>query len=136
MGGNCPLAPPCSYPSDIISELYSTADVFCDCNHAAIGCKRLHIFCMDHDTNICLKTGECITYDNETANLGWCPYYPKHLAKGRYCSAPLKVHLKLPVNLTQLTNYFCGDYNREGPLCSKCIRLDMVLLCMPLALCV
>ena len=103
-----------------LSSNNCTTSVLCGCNSASSHCHRLHAFCLEHDTNVCLKTGECITYDNETANMGWCPYYPKHLAKGRYCSAPLKVHLKLPVNLTQLTNYFCGDYNREGPLCSKC----------------
>ena len=30
------------------------------------------------------------------------------------------MYQKLPANFTQLTKFFCGDYNREGPLCSKC----------------
>ena len=104
-----------------LSSNNCTTSAFCGCSRSASShCHRLHIFCLEHDTNVCLKTGECITYDNETANMGWCPYYPRQLPAGNYCTVPLKVHQKLPVNLTQLTKFFCGDYNREGPLCSKC----------------
>ena len=103
-----------------ISSQNCTSDVFCECNGGRLDCHRLDIFCMKHENDVCLKTGECITYDDEIASTGLCPYYPKHLGWAGYCSVPLKVYHKLPVNLTELTSYFCRDYNREGPLCSKC----------------
>ena len=82
--------------------------------YSVYNCKR----CM------CLKTRQCITYNNETATtiIGPYPYliYPKHLNLGGYCSVPLKVYQRLPENLTELTSYFCEDFNREGPLCSQC----------------
>ena len=99
-----------------ISSQNCTSDVFCECNGGRLDCHRLDIFCMKHENDVCLKTGECITYDDEIASTGLCPYYPKHLGWAGYCSVPLKVYQKLPVNLTELTSYFCRDYNREGPL--------------------
>ena len=103
-----------------LSPQNCATDVFCECNGGRLDCHRLDIFCMEHENDVCLKTGECITYENETVSMGLCPYYPRHLGWADYCSVPLKVYQKLPVNFSELTSYFCGDYNREGPLCSKC----------------
>ena len=105
-----------------MSSRNCTTNVFCSCQGVRHLCHRLDTFCRQYKKVdiVCLKTGECITYENETAMMGLCPYYPKHLSWGDYCSVPLKVYQKLPANLTQLTKFFCRDYNREGPLCSKC----------------
>ena len=98
-----------------------TPSVFCTCGHHHFeACSTLDIICLQYQNRVCLKTGQCITYDNETATMGHCPYYAKHLVSTEYCSAPLKVYQKLPPNLTELTSYFCEDFNREGPLCSQC----------------
>ena len=105
-----------------MSSRNCTTNIFCSCQVVRHLCHRLDTFCRQYKKVdiVCLKTGECITYENETAMMGLCPYYPKHLSWGDYCSVPLKVYQKLPANLTQLTKFFCRDYNREGSLCSKC----------------
>ena len=53
--------------------------------------------------------------------MGWCPYYPRQLPAGNYCTAPLKVHQKtVSKSYSAGEFFFCGNCNREGPLCSKC----------------
>ena len=53
--------------------------------------------------------------------MGWCPYYPRQLPAGNYCTVPLKVHQKtVSKSYSAGEFFFCGNCNREGPLCSKC----------------
>ena len=65
-----------------MSSWNCTTAVFCSCQSGRHLCHdRLDVFCRQYKKVdiVCLKTGECITYENETAMMGLCPYYPKHL---------------------------------------------------------
>ena len=81
------------------------------------------------NTKLCIKgyrdevfiqAGICVTqFDSSNLTVaGLCPYYLKHVRKfigSNYISFPANMFL------TELTNFSCGAYNREGRLCAKCI---------------
>lgn len=62
-----------------------------------------------------LTHGYCMTYDNNTGetHLGKCPYTQFNRYNGSWCK-------ELPRNPNDLTSTMCGQWNRQGYLCSQC----------------
>lgn len=61
-----------------------------------------------------LAVGYCMTYDSISGDtvVGKCPYNTFHNI--------VDLYLPLPVNLSDLNNFVCGQFNREGQLCGDC----------------
>ena len=62
----------------------------------------------------------CITYDDVNyLQAGFCPYSPLNFT---FCRSPLQDYyeISLSTHLSELNNFMCGAYNREGLLCSEC----------------
>ena len=62
-------------------------------------------FCMTHDSN----TGETDT--------GRCPYT---IFSDQHKSLQEDGYIELPQNVSELNEFLCGSWNREGYLCSRC----------------
>ena len=89
-------------------------------------CDSLFGICVSEGCgNVCLETGYCVTQYNSSNELvfGLCPYFPKNLS---WCAhkggAMLSNYFAYPaeLSLTEMTDYTCGSYNRQGVLCSEC----------------
>ena len=65
-----------------------------------------------------LKLSFCMTYNCETniTGLGPCPYIRQYNTT-RYHD---QLYIRLPDNVSSLTEFMCGPLNREGELCGKC----------------
>ena len=63
--------------------------------------------------NVSLLMGNCMTYDNGTGrfNLASCPFKSRHESD---------VYTPLPRNVSELNDFICSPYNREGIVCSTC----------------
>ena len=87
-------------------------------------CNLFYGYCIHHNNdNVYVQAQYCIT-QSISSNLivgGLCPYFPTNLS---WCSAtaPISSYYSFParLSLTELTNFTCGRYNREGLLCGKC----------------
>ena len=68
----------------------------------------------------CVQAGMCMTYDDvKFLRAGFCPYHPHNTS---FCRPPLADYyeIRLSMTLSELDNFICGAYNREGQLCSRC----------------
>lgn len=74
----------------------------------------------DHlNQRVFLARGLCMTFDNETGStdVGKCPY----TIFQRYHKASVQNgYAELPTNVSDLNDFMCGIWNREGYLCSRC----------------
>ena len=66
-----------------------------------------------------LAEGKCTTFDNDTrkTDVGKCPYM---LFNRKYAKFSENGYIKLPENVSDLNQFMCGPWNREGYLCHKC----------------
>ena len=75
------------------------------------------------DKDACIMTGRCVTYNSNDplrrTAVGWCPYIP-HNAHWCHDFMTEFYAVSSERSLAELTNMTCGDYNREGLLCSSC----------------
>ena len=77
------------------------------------------VICDHLNQRVYLARGLCMTFDNETGSIdvGKCPYTlfaREHEAFSR------NGYVELPTNVSDLNDFMCGRWNREGYLCSKC----------------
>ena len=87
-------------------------------------CNQFLGICIRKDIKtVYVRARHCITQFNASNFVvsGFCPYFS---TKTSWCSGTewLPNYYSLParLSLTELTNFTCGEYNREGWLCSKC----------------
>ena len=87
-------------------------------------CNQLLGICMRKDIEtVYVRAEHCITQFNASNFVvgGFCPYFSTKIL---WCSGTksLTNYYSLParLSLTELTNFTCGEYNREGWLCGKC----------------
>ena len=91
------------------------------CKHKKI--VRESIILRGGDNDACIMTGQCVTYNSNDplrrTAVGWCPYIPKNVY---LCHDVLTEFYAVSSerSLAELTNMTCGEYNREGLLCSSC----------------
>ena len=85
-------------------------------------CNQLFGFCIHrNDETLSIQAEYCITQVNSSNMIavGLCPYYPSIL---KWCKGTTSTqnHYSFPARLsfTELTSFTCGEYNREGWLCS------------------
>ena len=78
-----------------------------------------YVVCNEDVHTVHLADGMCATFDNDTGKtvVGKCPYMifnrqHKYLLENGY--------IKLPKNVSDLNQFMCGPWNREGHLCHKC----------------
>lgn len=71
-----------------------------------------YLRCDQDNQKTTLRLSKCMTFDNYTTFVGECPLAPVENASLGY--------LHLPENLSDLNEFMCGRYNREGQLCGKC----------------
>ena len=66
-----------------------------------------------------LARGLCMTFDNRTGNtdVGKCPYT---IFDKQHEAPQGNGYIELPENVSDLNEFMCGLWNREGYLCSKC----------------
>ena len=71
---------------------------------------------------ISIRDCKCVTYDNDSCSilLGACPYGCGFKPKELIWSG--EVYHSLPNNLSEYNHLMCGQFNRESPVCSKCIK--------------
>ena len=83
---------------------------------------RRSIILYDRD-DACIISGRCVTYNSNDplrrTAVGWCPYIP-HNAHWCYDFMTEFYAVSSERSLAELTNMTCGEYNREGLLCSSC----------------
>ena len=89
---------------------YCASDGYCKCGespHEIIQC--------ENDNSLKILAGFCATYEYKTNTtlLGSCLYYSNR-------SEVLDLVGYYPSNGSQLTEAFCGKYNRQGSLCGSC----------------
>ena len=66
-----------------------------------------------------LSIGHCLTYDSERGAYEFkCPYFQ---LEGHKVSHVEPGYIKLPDNLSEITDYMCGPMNRKGVQCEECI---------------
>ena len=112
-----------SYNGDDHSENRMMSDISYNLTVYDI-CSLFHGYCIYHNNdNVYVQAQYCMTHFI-SSNLivgGLCPYFPTNLS---WCSAtaPISSYYSFParLSLTELTNFTCGRYNREGLLCGKC----------------
>ena len=102
------------------SELCPTLYTF-DTNSKTCVCHSLaeEIVCGQDIHLVHLVDGLCATFNNDTGQtvVGKCPYmlfsmhHEQHLENG---------YIELPENVSDLNQFMCGSWNREGHLCHKC----------------
>ena len=91
------------------------------CKHKKI--VRESIILCGGDNDACIMTGQCVTYNSNDplrrTAVGWCPYIPHNV---HWCHDVLTEFYAVSseCSLAELTNMTCGEYNREGLLCSSC----------------
>ena len=66
-----------------------------------------------------LARGLCMTFcnDTESIDVGKCPYT---LFEREHEALLQNGYIELPGNISELNDFMCGFWNREGYLCSKC----------------
>ena len=95
-------------------SLYDTTNNQCMCYDSPTAGL---VYCTDEGNF--LFYGFCMTYDeeNDIVSLSYCIYYEvdasHHIAKHGY--------IRLPNNISELSEYVCGPMNRKGRVCSECI---------------
>ena len=78
-----------------------------------------YVVCDEGVDTVHLKDGMCVTFDNDTGKIvvGKCPY----MAFNRQYEYLLENgYMELPENVSDLNQFMCGPWNREGHLCHKC----------------
>ena len=78
------------------------------------------IICDKDFHTVRLVNGMCTTFDNDTGKtvVGRCPYNMLFSRKHVYILE--NGYIKLPENISDLNQFMCGPWNREGHLCHKC----------------
>ena len=73
------------------------------------------IICNNLSKTASIQIGYCITYDNisEEVRVGSCP-------QGNFRKDYRKFYYTLPKQLSNLTEYTCGEFHSEGLLCGEC----------------
>ena len=79
--------------------------VQCSC-----GPKTDQIVCDPETCNTSIHVHNCITYDPVT----------RTQVAGKCFETITKLTTTLPANVSELTNFICGSFNREGQLCGEC----------------
>lgn len=77
------------------------------------------VICDRLSQRVYLARGLCMTYDNETGStdVGKCPYT---LFQREHEAFLQNGYAELPTNVSDLNEFMCGLWNREGYLCSQC----------------
>ena len=114
-------------PAPLVSHNRSDIESYEDmplkflCKHKTNVRDSIILHCGDID--VCIMTGRCVTYiSNDSLRrtaVGWCPYISHNV---HWCHDVMTEFYGLSSerSLAELTNMTCGDYNREGLLCSSC----------------
>ena len=86
----------------------NTSDQVCHCGDSVGG----QVVC-DKDLNVSVLMGYCMTYDAEPemAYLSACPFRLQH---------NYDIYTPVPRNVSQLNDFMCSPYNRQGMVCSEC----------------
>lgn len=73
------------------------------------------IVCNNLSKTASIQIGYCITYDNSTkeVRVGACP-------QANYRKDYRKFYYALPEDLSNLTEYMCGEFHSKGLLCGEC----------------
>ena len=73
------------------------------------------------DNVIYIRQCDCVTYDNDHCSvlLGTCPYGCGFMFNSSWSG---QAYNPLPKNLSEYNHEMCGRLNRDGQLCSKCIK--------------
>ena len=103
----------------IMSEINYNLPVYNICDNGQL----FGIFICRTHQNVYVLAEYCITQFNSSNVVvgGLCPYFPTKIS---WCTvmSPLSNYYSFParLSLTELTNFTCGKYNREGRLCGRC----------------
>ena len=84
-------------------------------------------YCVKADGFVCIRAGMCMTEPGLRTNssteiiaaAGFCPYFPH---QSTLCPSPLNGYYQIPLSLSdsELTNFTCNYYNRQGLMCCQC----------------
>jgi hypothetical protein len=88
-------------------------------NHCMCHNLKSWVICDHLSQKVYLARGLCMTFDNETGStdVGKCPYT---LFAREHKALLQNGYVELPTNVSDLNDFMCGIWNREGYLCSKC----------------
>ena len=97
-------------PPWFIPTLQANGTVTCTCGSEIEDIVR----CDQGNLQATLRFGNCMTFDTETNEtfVGSCP-----LSQAKNSTMSL---IHLPRNLSDLNEFMCDQYNREGRLCGRC----------------
>ena len=78
------------------------------------------VMCISDVQEIRLSAGICMTYndDTEEVSVGKCPYA---VFDERYAALQKEGYVYVPKNVSDLNQFMCESWGREGYLCSDCI---------------
>ena len=84
-------------------------------------------FCVKAERYMCIRAGMCMTGPGLEANsstepmavTGLCPYFPH---ESLWCPGPIISYYRIPLSMSvsELTNFTCNYYNRQGLMCNQC----------------
>ena len=77
------------------------------------------VICNQFTQRVYLARGLCMTFDNDTEafHVGKCPYT---IFEEKHKLLQTNGYIELPKNASDLNEFMCGQWNREGYLCSRC----------------
>ena len=83
---------------------------------------RYTLGCTDNVASV--RNCGCVTFDNDSCSLliGVCPYGCGNSGNSGNWVWNRQVYHSLPSNLSKYNYEMCGRLNRDGPLCSKCMK--------------
>ena len=84
-------------------------------------CKDIEglVTCLPDLQQVRLKKGMCMTYDHisQTLEVGKCPY---SMFDASYAQLQRDGYIYVPMNVSELNEFMCESWGREGHLCSDC----------------
>ena len=86
-------------------------------------CPHLSGYCINRKGYIYVQAGMCISQFNSSINIaiaGLCPYFPDNLSWSQVSLLSNFYLFPARLPLTEIMDFTCELYNREGPLCRKC----------------
>ena len=77
------------------------------------------VMCIRDVQQVRLREGICMTYNNDTeeVEVGMCPY---SVFDKRYAALQKDGYIYIPQNVSELNQFMCKSWGRDGYLCSDC----------------
>ena len=110
LASNCP---PWFLPDRLTDMTHDNDSFVCNC----VDSLREAVRCDEVEQRSHVSVGYCMTFDNATGMVysGLCPY-------NYFIVESEGLWVPLPQNVSELNEYLCGAFNREGTLCGHCIK--------------